>query len=310
MMTLKKIQITILFLVLVPLIFIRCSNVDQTNNENLIVKIAVTTVNPSMQSITNYIKFNGSTMFQKKDNIRSINTGYIKSLNFKVGDLIQSGQQFCQIVTKEQAALKSFKNLDSSLIKFQLPVPIYSNAKGVIATIGVMQGDFVNEGDVIATISEPSSLVVLVNVPFEYHKLVSIGAACTILFSDGSIVPAKISGTFPTIETSSQAQTYFIRLPEIAVPESLNVVVKMPLLSKDKVKCVPNGALQTDEMQKSFWVMKIIGDTMAVKEAVQLGLQNDTYTEILSGNITANDKLVLDGAFGMSDSSLIRIEDK
>lgn len=307
-MVLYRSQIKSLFLLFTPLIFVSCSNPDQTNDEQLKVNIATTVIHPSLQSITKYIKLNGVTMFQKKDNIRSINTGYIKVLNFRIGDLIQSGQQFCQIVTKEQEALKSVKNLDSSLMKFQAPVPIYSNANGIISSIGIMQGDYVNEGDIIATISEPASLVILVNVPYEYHKFVSSGTLCAVTFSDGSSISSKISGIFPTVETSSQSQTYFIRLPDTVLPESLNVVVKIPVHSKDKIKCIPNEALQTDEMQKSFWVMKTIGDTMAVRVDVKLGLQNDTFSEIISGSISLEDKLVLKGAYGMSDSSAISID--
>jgi multidrug efflux pump subunit AcrA (membrane-fusion protein) len=279
---------------------------NETESDNAVeVKTAVSFVSPSIQSITENITLNGVTVFQKKNNIRSINTGYITSLKFKPGDEIKTGQVFCTIGTKEQEALKNISAVDSSLEKFQKPIAVYANGSGVITSISVVQGDYVSEGDILAGFSEPSSLIVRVNVPYEYNKFVSTGKMCEILLPDGKNIHTAISGEMPSVDATSQAQTYFIRLPDERLPENLNVTIHISKNQKNNLLCVPTIAIQTDEMQRQFWVMKIFNDTLAVKIPVTTGLQNDSLTEIISDEIKPGDKIITQGAYGLADSSLV-----
>ena len=104
------------FLFISQSIFSSCNsqhNTEMKAETEAAVTTPVTIVNPIKQNITEYIQLNGVTIFQKKDNIRSTNTGYITSLKYKQGDNIQSGELFCTIGTKEQLALKNISSLDS-----------------------------------------------------------------------------------------------------------------------------------------------------------------------------------------------------
>ena len=114
-----------------------------------------------------------------------------------------------------------------------------------------------------------------------------------------------ITGAMPTVEATSQSQTFFIRLPNESLPENLNVTIRIPRRQKNNLLCVPTASIQTDEMQKEFWVMKIVNDSMAIKVNVQTGLQNDSITEIISDKISATDKIIFQGAFALADSSLV-----
>ena len=285
--------------------FCGCYNSNEAATETAEVKTLVSVVQPSFQSITEYIQLNGVTLLQKKDNIRSTNTGHITSLKFKQGDFIKAGQIFCAIETKEQGALKNISSLDSSLNKFQKPLSVLANASGIIITISVLQGDYVSEGDVLANVSEPSSLIVQVNVPYEYNQYVSAGKSCEIILPDGKTIHTTITGAMPTVEAVSQSQTFFIRLPNESLPENLNVTIRIPHRKKINLLCVPTASVQTDEMQKEFWVMKIVNDSLAIKVNVQTGLQNDSITEIISDKISVADKIIIQGAFALADSSLV-----
>jgi biotin carboxyl carrier protein len=274
--------------------------------ENTPIKATVTVIHPSQQDLTEYIKLNGITLFQKKDNIRATTTGYVTALNLRQGDHISTGQLFCTIGTKEQQALKSIN--DSSLAKFQKPLMVLSSASGIITSIATMQGDYVTEGDVLATVSEPASLIVQVNVPYEYNEYVKAGKACDIILPDGKVISTAITGSMPQVDEGSQAQSFFIRLPDISLPENLNVTIRLAHEQKKNVLCVPSIALQTDEMQKEFWLMKILNDSLAVKIPVKTGLQNDSLTEIISDKISPADLIILEGAYGLGDSTSVNVE--
>ncbi len=298
-------SISILLLLTTLIFFCGCHNADKTAAETAAVKTLVSVVHPSFQNITEYIQLNGVTLLQKKDNIRSTNTGYITSLKFKQGDFIKAGQIFCTIGTKEQEALKNISSLDSSLNKFQKPLSVFANASGIITTISALHGDYVSEGDVLANVSEPSSLIVQVNVPYEYNQYLSAGKTCEIILPDGKIIRTTITGAMPTVDATSQSQTYFIRLPNESLPENLNVTIRIPHKQKNNLLCVPTASIQTDEMQKEFWVMKIVDDSLAIKVNVKTGLQNDLVTEIISNKISIGDKIIFQGAFALADSSLV-----
>ncbi len=287
---------------------VSCSGTVKQNVEDGIVRTKVSVVHPSFHSITEYIRLNGVTIFQKKNTIRSANTGYISALQFKPGDAVSAGKLFCTIDTKEQEALKNLKSLDSSLSKFQKPLPIYTNGSGIITAVNVLQGDYVSEGDVLATYSVPSSLIVQVNVPYEFNSFVTIGKACEMILPDGYVFHSTISGSMPSVDVTSQSQSFFVRLPNQKIPENLNVVIRIAKNQKEHLLTVPTLTVQTDEMQKNFWVMKMVNDSLAIKVPVQTGLQNDSLTEIINGSLSTNDQLILQGGYGMADSSLVTIE--
>ena len=179
-------NITILLLLLITM---GCKKAVETKTTKK-VPIAVSVVNVQQNDIAEYLTFNGVTLYQKKENIRSNVTGYISYMPFKIGDKIRLGQTFASVRTKEQDALKEAVKIDTSLAKFIGPLQITSNATGEITVLNITKNDYVAEGDVLATIVQPNSLVVQVNVPYEYRENVRIGSKCELLLPDGETIPA------------------------------------------------------------------------------------------------------------------------
>ena len=77
--------------------------------------------------------------------------------------------------------------------------------------------------------------------------------------------------------------------------------------SKDETLLVPKKALLTDETQTEFWVMKIEHDSLAIQVPVEIGLRNDSLVEIVSTGLAPEDIIILDGGYGLEDSSLVNI---
>lgn len=268
--------------------------------------ITVSVVKVQQNDIKEYLTFNGVTLYQKKENIRANVTGYISYMPFKIGDKIRLGQTFASVRTKEQDALKEAVKIDSSLAKFIGPLQITSNATGIISVLNVTKNDYVAEGDILATIVRPNSLVVQVNVPYEYRENVRIGSKCELLLPDGEIIPATINDVMPIIDAQSQSQTFLIDLPNSELPENLNVQVKFIQNESPDALTVPKKALQTNELLTAYWVMKIVNDSIAVKTLVTPKLKNDSLVQIQSDNVHLNDLIILDGAYQMQDSTLVK----
>jgi hypothetical protein len=300
---------------LLPAVFalsliVSCTGVKNSDESTDPVKAIIPVKCASVQEkpITVYQSLNGVTQFQKKDNIRSNSTGYIESLNYRVGDNIQKGNLFCTIKTKEQTALSSTQSKDSTLSRFSKPLSVFSNSTGTLASVSYVQGDYIAEGDILATVLEPNSLIVLVYVPFEYRTSIQNGRNCEIILPDGKIIDRPISGEMPTVDAVSQSQAFFIRVNDISLPENLNVTVRFPTNFVAKTLTVPLDAIQTDEQQREFWVMKVVNDTLAIKVPISLGLRNDSIAEILSEKIHLKDLVVTKGSYQLEDSSTIKIQ--
>lgn len=272
------------------------------------IKTKVTIVQPVQQSLTDYLQLNANTVFQKKVVVRANITGYIISMPWKAGDRIGSGTVFCTIKTKEQDALKNLDQREPSLKQFQQPIKITTSATGFITAVNYIQGDFVNEGDILATITEPSSLVLSVNVPYEYNRYVYNGRTCQVQLPDGKKINASITLSIPVIDAVSQTQQFFIHLPaNQQLPENMNLLVRIPMKQKPNAICLPLAAIQTNEKQDDFWVMKMANDSLAVRVPITVGSQNDSLKEVISG-IGLNDKIIVQGGYRLADSSLVSIE--
>ncbi|MBS1516854.1 MAG: HlyD family efflux transporter periplasmic adaptor subunit [Bacteroidetes bacterium] len=285
-----------------------CSNSDDTAQTDPEVRVQVTLTRPERNTVSEYMQFNGVTQFQKKDNIRATQTGYVTGINFRPGNYIQTGSVFCEIVTKEQRALRNLSDTDSSLQKFQVPLPVESNASGIISVINVLSGDYVNEGDLIATVLEPGSLVLNLNVPYEFHNFISNGKRVEILLPDGKSIISSISNSMPTVDPVTLSQVYLINLADYSLPENLLVTVRIAVDQKANVLTLPVKAVQTDEEQKEFWVMKLENDSMAVRIPVFTGTQNDTVIQVISDKITSEDRIIVDGAYELPDSATVKIQ--
>ena len=267
--------------------------------------INVSVVAVQQNDIKEYLTFNGVTQYQKKENIRSNVTGYISWMTYKIGDNIRNGQTFASVRTKEQDALREAIKIDSSLGKFITPITIRSNATGIINTLNITTNDYVAEGDILATVVQPKSLTVQVNVPFEYEDFVDIGTSCVILLQNEETFTAKITGKLPTIDPLAQSQSFLIALPDIDLPENLNVQVKTIYREAKAATTIPKTALQTNELLTEYWVMKVFNNSLAIKQKVEPQLKNDSLVQIKSMALKIGDLVITEGAYQMQDSTIV-----
>jgi multidrug efflux pump subunit AcrA (membrane-fusion protein) len=285
-----------------------CTSAPPAEDETVSSIPVVSVSNPVSRTFNNTITFNGVTQYQQKAVIRAGIAGYVHHRGWKTGDLVRAGGIYCTITSKEQQALK---HLDESgvLDKFKAPIPVVAGTGGIITAVNYQNGDYVAEGDILATLTQQSSLVVLVNVPVEYLDQVKAGSACTVLLPDGRKLDTHLQSGLPSADAVVQTQSFIVPIASTNLPEGANLKVSIPLSRPDQAMAVPVNAVQTDETQEHFWVFKLGKDNKAYKVEVRAGkISPDSLQEIQTDKISMNDRVIVEGAYGLADSSKVKIQ--
>lgn len=285
-----------------------CTSVSPVADETVASTPVVSVSSPVTRTFNNSITFNGVTQYQQKAVIRAGIAGYIHHRGWKTGDMVKAGGIYCTITSKEQQALK---HLDESgvLDKFKAPIPVVAGTGGIITVVNYQNGDYVTEGDILATLTQQTSLVVLVNIPVEYLDQVKAGIACTVVLPDGRKLNTHLQSGLPSADATVQTQSFIVPVASTNLPEGANLKVSIPLSKPDQGMAVPVNAVQTDETQEHFWVFKLGKDNKAYKVAVNAGkISPDSLQEIQTDKIGMNDRIIVDGAYGLADSSTVKIQ--
>ena len=64
---------------------------------------------PTLSSLTNYLRLNANTLFLKKEIVRATFQGYIQKIYKGIGDNVKAGDVLFQLITKESYATDSLK---------------------------------------------------------------------------------------------------------------------------------------------------------------------------------------------------------
>ncbi len=165
------------------------------------------------------------------------------------------------------------------------------------------------EGWLLCNIVNNKDLMIQVNVPFEYNSLLKIGIKCKVLLSDDTTISGVIYQMLPIIDEVNQTQTILIK-PDASrqLPENLNLTIQFVYEKHVDSFLAVKEAVMTNETQSEFWVMKIADNNQAVKIPILKGIENDSIVEVLSSDLKINDLIISEGAYGLPDSTVVRIE--
>ena len=291
------------FFFLYLIILISCSSGSKDNNTPAEAGTPVKIVNPFKANLMETINLNANTVFLNKEIVRSTFQGFIEKIYKNIGDAVNAGDPLFLIRTKESAAMDTLKiNIGERL--FEGNITIKAQANGVLTYLNYNSGDFVTDGEQLAIISKPSSLRINLNVPYQYVLKINTNSVCTVLLPDGKTVKALIQKVMPSVDETSQTQTYILKPDKDEnLPENLNVNVQIPLSYVKDALTVPKSTVMSNETLDKFWVMKLINDTTAVRVNVQKGIENDSLVQIVKPQFDLTEKIISDGAYGLPDTA-------
>jgi hypothetical protein len=299
-------RIIILFFTFCIIQILSSCKTSSTSDEEQAPLVSVNSTSVKKGDIESIISLNGKTIYLKKNVVVSPIPGYVIKMNIGYGEVVKKNDVLFEVQTKENKALEETNTFEykTGIVKVLAP------AGGIINELNVNEtGGYVVEGGVMCSIVETSDFVIQMNVPFLYNALVKKGMKCKMILPDNNTVDGYVYKILPVINETSQTQNVLIKPSgNRQLPENLNLLVQFINVKHRGSFLVIKNAVMTNETQSEFWVMKIINSNMAIKIPVMKGIENDSIAEISSPDLNIDDLLISDGAYGLADSTIVKIE--
>jgi len=145
-------------------------------------------------------------------------------------------------------------------------------------------------------------------LPYELRGSVKMNQDVQLTLPDGEKLNGNIASLMPTVDTLAQTQGVVIKVrSDKQIPENLVAKARIVKSAKASTTSLPKSALLSNETQTDFWVMKLINDTTAVKVPVKKGIESGNRVEILSPKFSPQDKIVVTGNYGLSDTAKVKV---
>lgn len=268
--------------------------------------VTVTTIDQN--AMADYVEMNAISVFQQKNYVKANANGYIQQVNAKPGQFINKGATLFTIKTKEAQSIGNSINILDTTFKFSGVNKIRAAEHGFITQLSHQVGDYVQDGEQLAVISDESSFAFVLQVPYEQRALVKQGQDVPLTLPDGEKLIGKVASLMPSVDTLSQTQGVVVKVNSThPIPENLVARARLIKTSKPSTNSLPKSAVLANETQTEFWVMKLINDTTAVKIAVTKGIETTDRIEIVSPKFSATDRIVATGNYGLSDTAKVKI---
>lgn len=297
----------ILFFILIALFFISCKNSNEP--EKVIdASVPVTLTSIDTNSIESYIDLNATATYLVKNVIKANATGYLNSVNVASNDYVSNGAVLFSIKTREAKVLGNTINKIDPSLNFGGAIKVRANTNGFVTSVNVQQGDYVQDGDALVTINDSDSFAIVLSLPYEFKKYISINEELTVLLPDSTFLKAKVQKYMPTVDATSQTQSVILKvIGKHDIPENLIVKVRINKSSKRNTISLPKAAVLSNETETDFWIMKLINHNTAIKVPITKGAETQDKVEILSPVLTPEDKILLSGNYGVGDTIKVKV---
>lgn len=293
----------------VGLLIYGCNTATTDNsNDTPEVRTPVTVTSVSETSLDDYLELNATSTFLQQNFVKSNLNGYIQKSNIKFGDRVHRGEILFVLKTKEASAIGNAVNQLDSSFNFSGVNVIRAGASGYVMQLNHQAGDYVQDGEQLAVISDSRSFVFVMNVPYEDKPYVSIGKKVQVILPDSEMLDGTISSSMPLVDSATQTQSYSIKVNfNHSIPQDLIAKVKILKSSINDAETLPKSSVLSDETQTKYWVMKMINDSTAVKVPVKTGIEKGDTVQIISPHFLPEDKILSGGNYGLPDTALVTV---
>lgn len=272
------------------------------------VQTPVTVTGISNAPLAEYIELNASSTFLQKNYIKANANGYLQSNFIQPGQFVKKGQVLFTVKTKEATSIGNAVNQLDSSFRFSGTNSIRAGGQGFITQLNHQAGDYVQDGEQLAVISDINSFAFLLDLPYELKPYIQHKKTVELLLPDGEKLTGTVAGSLPTVDPAAQTQSIFIKVNAgHSIPENLIAKVRIVKSLKDNSISLPKAAVLTDETQSAFWIMKLIDSSTAVKVPVTKGIETTDRIEIVSPLLSSTDRILLTGHYGLPDTAKVNI---
>src|SRR5579863_7513998 len=203
----------IFYTVSICVLFLSCHPAEKPEPEETTVAVTPVSIDSVKYGpISDSLELNASSTYLQNSYVKSIAAGYIKSVQIKPGDFVNNGKTLFTLETKESAAIgETISNLDSSF-KFSGLITIQAKGHGYITQLNHQPGDYVQDGEQLAVISDQNSFVFLLDLPYELRAYVTDKKTVQLILPDGETLNGTITSSMPTVDAASQTQSLVIKV--------------------------------------------------------------------------------------------------
>jgi Cu(I)/Ag(I) efflux system membrane fusion protein len=185
-----------------------------------------------------------------------------------------------------------------SSAKPQIELPIYSSVGGVVTERKVTQGQYVNAGEVLFTVTDLSTVWVKADV--YQPDLPSVRTGQSVEITSDSLPGTTLRGRVGFLDTSINPQTRTasarieVANPSMRLRPGMFVQVKFAAAAGHDVLAIPRSAVLDTGMRKFVYVAKGNGEFEG--RQVQLGATGTDYYPVLAG-LKEGERIVSQGSF-------------
>lgn len=201
----------------------------------------------------------------------------------------------------EQAEL-AYQQALSSLNNAKVTSP----TKGVVSQVNINQGEMASAAQPSVVILDTTQMYVEINVAENSISELSLGQEVKI---DIASIGASHEGQVEIISPApdERTQLYSVRLSIKDAPENIKsgmfVKVNLNVNSKEDVITVKSEAILEDGIKNYVYIVE---ENKAVRRDVEVGIESNTYTEVVSG-IKVGEELLVKGQDYVEDGSRVKV---
>jgi HlyD family secretion protein len=218
-------------------------------------------------------------------------------------------------IGKQQALKSAAGQLESAKGKYlgaqaQLSYSeIRSPIDGVVTDRPLYPGEMAAAGTPLLTVMDISSVIAKAHIPQDDAAALKVGDQGTMTVPGiDEPIEGKVTVVSPALDPNSTTVEVWLEAknPKGALKPGTSVQLSLTAQTvKDALVVPANSVITTPEGATA--VMLAGSDGRAHQKAVKLGIRNGEDVQILDG-VTASDKVVANGAYGLPDKTKIKIE--
>jgi multidrug efflux pump subunit AcrA (membrane-fusion protein) len=272
------------------------------------VQTPVTVTTVSYQPLEEFVDLNATSTYLESNIIKASANGYIKSVNIKMSQFVARGKTAFVLQTKEARALGNTINKLDASFHFNGLISIPTTASGYITQLSHQAGDYVQDGEQLAVLSDSKSFGFLLNLPYELRPYINANKSLKLELPDHTQLTGVVTSILPVLDSVSQTLAVMIKVNSpVQLPQNLIAKVRIIKARKENTQALPKEAILADYSQENFWVMKMTDSVTAVKVPITKGMETGNFVEIRTPTFGARDRIVLSGNYGLPDTAKVKI---
>ena len=301
---------------------------EETPSPDQIAVTPVRAAEVTRGSVTVTVAGPGRTQALRQVHVRAPFTGQLVELRVNDGDSLRAGAPVGAVVSQNShAALEGARAMvatsrtpeekadaaralelaQGALVRQVLRTP----AAGVVLSHKANAGDFVSEGEEIATLADANSIAFVAQLGQSDLREIRPGAAASVeLAAYGKELAGVVHGALP--DASSENLSVPVRIDFANPPRDVGVglfgTVRIAVAEHRDVLMVPQSALLRDDVSGVSRVAVIAPDGAVHWVVVKPGASAHDLVEVEAPALEAGSRVVVSGQMGLPEGARVRVE--